>query len=154
VLSFGVVLSGLSQLNSEEVQAMTEHVIVFDTTLRDGEQSPGASMNLEEKIRIAEMLEEMRVDVIEAGFPISSPGDFEAVHEIAKLLKTSVVCGLARAVRADIERVADAIKPATDATLTTGENNKPPGSENGLEPNENGENEEDEETKPPRTVLD
>ena len=72
-------------------------VIIFDTTLRDGEQSPGASMNLEEKIKIALLLEEMGVDVIEAGFPIASNGDFEAVREIAKLVKNSSVCGLARA---------------------------------------------------------
>src|SRR5512134_116186 len=88
-------------------------VVIFDTTLRDGEQSPGASMNLEEKLRIAQVLEEMGVDVIEAGFPISSSGDFDAVHEIAKQIKSSTVCGLARAVRSDIDRVAEAIAPAT-----------------------------------------
>ena len=77
-------------------------VIIFDTTLRDGEQSPGASMNLDEKLRIAQTLEEMGVDVIEAGFPIASDGDFEAVHEIAKTASTAVVCGLARATRMDI----------------------------------------------------
>ena len=66
--------------------AEPERIIIFDTTLRDGEQSPGASMNLEEKIRIAEMLAELGVDVIEAGFPIASNGDFEAVHEISKLI--------------------------------------------------------------------
>ena len=88
-----------------------DRIIIFDTTLRDGEQSPGASMNLEEKVRIAEVLEDMGVDVIEAGFPISSPGDFDAVHEIAKQIKNSAVCGLARAVRTDIERVAEAIRP-------------------------------------------
>ena len=96
-----------------------DRIIIFDTTLRDGEQSPGASMNLEEKIRIAEVLEDMGVDVIEAGFPISSPGDFEAVHEIAKQVKTSTVCGLARAVRGDIEHVADAIKPAPRGRIHT-----------------------------------
>ena len=72
-----------------------DRIIIFDTTLRDGEQSPGASMNLEEKVRIAQVLEDMGVDVIEAGFPISSPGDFDAVHEIAKQIKSSTVCGLA-----------------------------------------------------------
>ncbi|HVY12723.1 MAG TPA: 2-isopropylmalate synthase, partial [Alphaproteobacteria bacterium] len=87
-------------------------VIIFDTTMRDGEQSPGASMNLEEKLRIAAVLEELGVDVIEAGFPISSAGDFQAVNEIAKRAKNAAVCGLARAARADIERVAEATKPA------------------------------------------
>ncbi|MBT3767563.1 MAG: 2-isopropylmalate synthase, partial [Rhodospirillales bacterium] len=72
-------------------------IIIFDTTLRDGEQSPGASMTLDEKLRIAEVLEEMGVDVIEAGFPIASDGDFEAVNEIAKTIKNSTICGLARA---------------------------------------------------------
>ena len=94
-------------------------IVIFDTTLRDGEQSPGASMNLEEKVRIAQVLEEMGVDVIEAGFPISSPGDFEAVHAIAKQIRTSTVCGLARAVRSDIEKVAEAIKPAPRGRIHT-----------------------------------
>ena len=74
-------------------------VIIFDTTMRDGEQSPGASMNLEEKIKIGLLLEEMGVDVIEAGFPIASKGDFEAVREIAKRVKESSVCVLARCVQ-------------------------------------------------------
>src|SRR5205085_11845702 len=87
-------------------------VIVFDTTLRDGEQSPGASMNLDEKIRIAMLLEEMGIDVIEAGFPIASNGDFEAVTEIAKLLKTASVAGLSRAVRMDIDRAWEALNHA------------------------------------------
>ena len=80
--------------------AHQNRVIIFDTTLRDGEQSPGASMNLEEKLRIAEVLEEMGVDIIEAGFPIASNGDFEAVRQIATVVKDSVVCGLARSSRA------------------------------------------------------
>ncbi|ARJ64364.1 2-isopropylmalate synthase [Magnetospirillum sp. ME-1] len=87
-------------------------VIIFDTTLRDGEQSPGASMNLEEKVRIALVLEEMGVDVIEAGFPIASNGDFEAVEAVAKAVKSSVICGLARATRGDIDRCAEAVKQA------------------------------------------
>ncbi|MGE5545989.1 MAG: 2-isopropylmalate synthase [Solirubrobacterales bacterium] len=87
-------------------------VIIFDTTLRDGEQSPGASMNLEEKVKIAQVLEEMGVDVIEAGFPIASNGDFEAVHAVASQAKNAVICGLARATKGDIERCAEAIKPA------------------------------------------
>jgi 2-isopropylmalate synthase len=87
-------------------------VIIFDTTLRDGEQSPGASMNLEEKKRIAAVLEEMGVDVIEAGFPIASNGDFEAVREIARQVKTSSVAGLARASKKDIDRAWEALQGA------------------------------------------
>jgi 2-isopropylmalate synthase len=94
-------------------------VVIFDTTLRDGEQSPGASMNLDEKLRIAELLEEMGVDVIEAGFPIASNGDFEAVHEVSKLVRNAVVCGLARSGRADIERAAEALKPAARSRIHT-----------------------------------
>ena len=76
---------------------MAEHLIIFDTTLRDGEQSPGASMTNEEKMRIAKQLERLKVDVIEAGFPASSNGDFAAVKAIANTIKDSTVCGLARA---------------------------------------------------------
>jgi 2-isopropylmalate synthase len=94
-------------------------ITIFDTTLRDGEQSPGASMNLDEKLRIAELLEAMGVDIIEAGFPIASQGDFEAVHEIAKVIKGSVVCGLARSGAMDIERAAEAIKPAKRGRIHT-----------------------------------
>jgi 2-isopropylmalate synthase len=94
-------------------------VVIFDTTLRDGEQSPGASMNLEEKMRIAELLQEMGVDVIEAGFPIASNGDFQAVNEIAKIIKGSTICGLARSARGDIERAADALKPAERRRIHT-----------------------------------
>ncbi|MEE2968627.1 MAG: 2-isopropylmalate synthase [Pseudomonadota bacterium] len=97
----------------------SNRVIIFDTTLRDGEQSPGASMNLDEKLRIAEMLEELGVDVIEAGFPIASNGDFEAVREVAKLMKKSIVCGLARSGRQDIERAAKALKPARRPRIHT-----------------------------------
>ncbi len=99
--------------------AEPERIIIFDTTLRDGEQSPGASMNLEEKIRIAEMLAELGVDVIEAGFPIASNGDFEAVHEISKSIRGPVICGLARSGRADIDRAAEALKPAERARIHT-----------------------------------
>jgi len=94
-------------------------VIIFDTTLRDGEQSPGASMNLDEKLRIAEVLEGMGVDIIEAGFPIASVGDFEAVNEIAKVVKDSTVCGLARATKIDIDRAAEALKPAKRRRIHT-----------------------------------
>lgn len=97
----------------------TNKIVIFDTTLRDGEQSPGASMNLDEKLRIASVLEDMGVDVIEAGFPIASQGDFEAVNEIAKVVKNSTVCGLARATKGDIERCADAIKPAARSRIHT-----------------------------------
>ena len=93
--------------------------MIFDTTLRDGEQSPGAAMNLDEKIRIAEVLEEMGVDVIEAGFPISSNGDFEAVNEIAKLVKNSIVCGLSRSALGDIDAAAEAVKPAARPRIHT-----------------------------------
>ena len=96
-----------------------KRVIVFDTTLRDGEQSPGCSMNLEEKLQIARLLEEMRVDVIEAGFPIASRGDFEAVNEVAKRIEESTVAGLARATRKDIDRAAEALKPAARPRIHT-----------------------------------
>ncbi len=94
-------------------------LIIFDTTLRDGEQSPGASMTKDEKVRIAKMLERMRVDVIEAGFPIASPGDFEAVRAVAKAVKDSVVCGLARAADVDIDRAGEAIKGAAAGRVHT-----------------------------------
>ncbi len=96
-----------------------DRVVIFDTTLRDGEQSPGASMNLDEKIKIALLLEEMGVDVIEAGFPIASNGDFEAVREIAKLVKNSSVCGLARAGRMDIDRAWEAVQHAKRPRIHT-----------------------------------
>ena len=94
-------------------------IVIFDTTLRDGEQSPGASMNLDEKLRIAEALQAMGVDVIEAGFPIASNGDFEAVEAISKIITESVVCGLARAGKKDIERAAVALKPARRKRIHT-----------------------------------
>ncbi|HXQ51080.1 MAG TPA: 2-isopropylmalate synthase [Stellaceae bacterium] len=94
-------------------------VIIFDTTLRDGEQSPGASMNLDEKIKIALLLEEMGVDVIEAGFPIASNGDFEAVREIARLVENASVCGLARAGRGDIERCWEAVQESPRPRIHT-----------------------------------
>lgn len=96
-----------------------ERVIVFDTTLRDGEQSPGATMTLEEKLRIAEMLDDMRVDVIEAGYPAASKGDYAAVHAIATQTKNAVVCGLSRATREDIDRCAEAIRPAKHGRINT-----------------------------------
>ena len=98
---------------------MSEKLIIFDTTLRDGEQSPGASMTRDEKVRIAKALERMRVDVIEAGFPIASPGDFEAVQAVARAVKESVICGLSRAVDKDIDRAAEALKEAEAARIHT-----------------------------------
>ena len=85
---------------------------IFDTTLRDGEQSPGASMNLAEKLEIAQALVQLGVDVIEAGFPIASPGDFESVRDIASLVQGSIVCGLARCNEADIDRAWEALRHA------------------------------------------
>src|SRR6202171_2206729 len=96
---------------------MPDHLIIFDTTLRDGEQSPGASMTAEEKMRIAKQLERLRVDVIEAGFPASSNGDFAAVNAIAKAIKNSAVCALARANEKDVRRAGDAIKGAKSGRL-------------------------------------
>lgn len=98
---------------------MKDKLIIFDTTLRDGEQSPGASMTQEEKIRIARLLEKMKVDVIEAGFPASSPGDFKAVQAIAGLISESTVCGLARANPKDVQRAGEALKPAESARIHT-----------------------------------
>jgi len=97
----------------------SNRVVIFDTTLRDGEQSPGASMNLEEKLRIAAVLEEMGVDVIEAGFPIASNGDFEAVREVSKAVKTSSVAGLARAAKRDIDRAWEALNGAARPRIHT-----------------------------------
>ena len=98
---------------------MDDQLIIFDTTMRDGEQSPGASMTRDEKIRIARALEKMRVDVIEAGFPIASPGDFESVKAVAGLITDSTVCALARALDKDIDCAAEALKPAKSARIHT-----------------------------------
>jgi 2-isopropylmalate synthase len=97
----------------------TERVKIFDTTLRDGEQSPGAAMTLREKLEVAEFLDAMGVDIIEAGFPISSPGDFEAVSEIAKLVKNASVCGLSRAGFKDIDSAGEALKGAKRPRIHT-----------------------------------
>jgi 2-isopropylmalate synthase len=96
-----------------------ETVRIFDTTLRDGEQSPGATLTLPEKLEIARHLEAMHVDIIEAGFPISSEGDFESVRQIAQEVSKSTVCGLARCVRIDVERAAEAVKPAAKPRIHT-----------------------------------
>jgi 2-isopropylmalate synthase len=98
---------------------MKDHLIIFDTTLRDGEQSPGASMTRDEKLRIARQLERMRVDVIEAGFAAASNGDFEAVRSVAEAIRESTVCSLARANENDIRRAGEAIRPAARARIHT-----------------------------------
>lgn len=98
---------------------MTDSVIIFDTTLRDGEQSPGASMTRDEKLRIAKALERLRVDVIEAGFAIASPGDFEAVKAIADSIQDSTICSLSRALDADIDRAAEALAGANSGRIHT-----------------------------------
>ncbi|MBH0236739.1 2-isopropylmalate synthase [Methylobrevis albus] len=96
-----------------------ERIVIFDTTLRDGEQSPGASMTFEEKLVVADLLESMGVDVIEAGFPMASQGDFDSVQEIARRSKTAIIAGLARAIPADIARAGDAVKPAARPRIHT-----------------------------------
>ena len=100
-------------------QSEKDRVVIFDTTLRDGEQCPGATMTHEEKLEVAELLDQMGVDIIEAGFPIASDGDFAAVHEIAKRTKNAVVCGLSRAAFNDIDRCAEAIRPAARKRIHT-----------------------------------
>ena len=95
-------------------------VFIFDTTLRDGEQVPGCKLNTKEKIELALKLEELGVDIIEAGFPVSSPGDFESVNKIASIVKDVTVCGLTRAVQKDIEVAAEALKPARRPRIHTG----------------------------------
>ncbi|ULQ58130.1 2-isopropylmalate synthase [Flavihumibacter rivuli] len=99
---------------------MNNRIFIFDTTLRDGEQVPGCKLNKKEKIELALELEALGVDILEAGFPISSPGDFDAVNEIAKLVKNATVCGLSRAVQKDIEVAAEALKPAARKRIHTG----------------------------------
>src|SRR5438128_3463223 len=94
-------------------------VYIFDTTLRDGEQLTGCKLNTKEKVDLALKLEELGVDIIEAGFPISSPGDFESVNQIAKAVKNATVCGLTRAVQKDIEVTAEALKPAARPRIHT-----------------------------------
>lgn len=103
-------------------QSSPDRIIIFDTTLRDGEQSPGATLNVDEKLTIARQLARLGVDVIEAGFPYSSPGDFEAVQKIAQAVGTAegpIICGLARATRQDIQTAAEALKPAAKFRIHT-----------------------------------
>jgi 2-isopropylmalate synthase len=96
-----------------------DRVLIFDTTMRDGEQAPGASMSLAEKLELAKILEELGVDIIEAGFPIASNGDFEAVREVSKIIRNSTIAGLARASEKDIDRAAEAIRPAARGRIHT-----------------------------------
>lgn len=98
---------------------MKERIVIFDTTLRDGEQSPGCSMNLEEKLKMARQLERLQVDVIEAGFPIASEGDFQAVREISKEIRNCTIAGLARATRGDIDRAWEALRFAANPRIHT-----------------------------------
>ena len=99
-----------------------DRIIIFDTTLRDGEQSPGATLNVEEKLEIARSLARLGVDVIEAGFAFASPGDFEAVQKVAQTVGTEdgpIICSLARAIKADIKSAAEALEPAAKARIHT-----------------------------------
>ncbi|MGV3634212.1 MAG: 2-isopropylmalate synthase, partial [Pseudorhodoplanes sp.] len=105
--------------SAETQRSDKDRVVIFDTTLRDGEQCPGATMTHDEKLEVAELLDEMGVDVIEAGFPIASEGDFAAVQEIARRTKNAVVCGLSRAAPKDIDRCGEAIKPAARKRIHT-----------------------------------
>ena len=98
---------------------MQESIIIFDTTLRDGEQAPGFNMNVEEKLRLAKQLERLNVDVIEAGFAIASPGDFASIKAIAETIKDSTICSLSRALDADIDRAGEAIRSANSGRIHT-----------------------------------
>src|ERR1051325_1959906 len=102
-----------------ETKSEKDRVVIFDTTLRDGEQCPGATMTHEEKLEVAELLDDMGVDIIEAGFPIASDGDFCAAQEIAQRAKNAVIGGLSRASPKDIDRCAEAIKPAKRKRIHT-----------------------------------
>src|SRR5580698_11164095 len=97
-----------------------QKIFIFDTTLRDGEQVPGCKLNTKEKVELALQLEALGVDIIEAGFPISSPGDFHSVEEIARIVKNATVCGLSRAVQKDIEVAAAALRHARKPRIHTG----------------------------------
>ncbi len=110
----------LIKLSRKERKMADNKIFIFDTTLRDGEQVPGCKLNTKEKIELALALEDLGVDIIEAGFPISSPGDFESVKEISKIIKTATVCGLSRAVQKDIEVAGEALKHAQRGRIHTG----------------------------------
>src|ERR1051326_403788 len=110
----------MRDFENEGVREMANRIYIFDTTLRDGEQSPGASLNVEEKLEIARQLERLGVDGIEAGVPFSSPGDFQAVQGISRLIKNCTVCGRTRAVPKDIDVAAEALKDAVRPRIHTG----------------------------------
>ncbi|MDO5687522.1 MAG: 2-isopropylmalate synthase [Neisseria sp.] len=118
-LNINPLINGKSAAPLEHTMTQSNRVIIFDTTLRDGEQSPGAAMTREEKVRIARQLEKLGVDVIEAGFAAASPGDFEAIREIAETLKTTTVCSLARANEKDVRRAGEAVSPAPHKRIHT-----------------------------------
>lgn len=120
-LDIDALIHGNSPITTptEHTMSANNRVIIFDTTLRDGEQSPGAAMTREEKVRIARQLEKLGVDVIEAGFAAASPGDFEAIREIAETLKTTTVCSLARANEKDVRRAGEAVSPAPHKRIHT-----------------------------------
>ncbi|MFV0475170.1 MAG: 2-isopropylmalate synthase, partial [Pikeienuella sp.] len=108
-----------SRTNDSAAADDPNRVLIFDTTLRDGEQSPGATMTLREKLSIAQILDQMGVDIIEAGFPIASEGDFEAVSEIARQAERAVICGLSRAAKGDIDRAWEAVQHAKKPRIHT-----------------------------------
>jgi VIT1/CCC1 family predicted Fe2+/Mn2+ transporter len=116
----------MSSESRETTGQDASRVIIFDTTLRDGEQSPGCSMNLEEKLQVAEVLQELKVDVIEAGFPIASNGDFEAVSEVSRRIKGCSVAALARARERDIDRAWEAVQHAARPRIHTFLSTSPP----------------------------
>ena len=118
-LDLNAFLEQQPTLQRAPAQSGNSRIVVFDTTLRDGEQSPGAAMTKEEKVRVARQLERLGVDVIEAGFAAASPGDWEAVHEIAQTITESTVCSLARAVENDIRKAGEAIAPAPKKRIHT-----------------------------------
>ena len=105
--------------NSSKDSFSNDNVIIFDTTLRDGEQALNASLSVHEKLQIALSLERLGVDIMEVGFPVSSPGDFESVQQIARTIKNARVCGLARAVEADIDACAQSLKVADQFRIHT-----------------------------------
>ena len=104
---------------------MSDRLFIFDTTLRDGEQVPGCQLNTLEKVQVAKALEELGVDIIEAGFPISSPGDFNSVVEISKAVTWPTICALTRAVEKDIDVAAEALKYAKKGRINTGNGPSP-----------------------------
>src|ERR1700728_4835863 len=111
--------NGASPAAGNAAAADAERVLIFDTTLRDGEQSPGISLNKQEKLEIAQQLSRLGVDVIEAGFPIASPGDFEAVQAIAREVEGPIICGLARTAKGDIDAAWNAVQDSSRPRIHT-----------------------------------